>query len=286
MLLTHEHCVGKTSFEDMLKVHGQTLPTYQAVCAALGLLASDDEWHIVMDEAGHTSMPDQIRELFVSVLVFCSPSDPLELFCTHVHIMWDDFKRDHPTVLARDLHDLVLLDVEKRLQVEGREDIMACLPTLSDARRAQLLGFAAASEFEGLPRMVREQLEHDTDFLQREVHRRLVGDGPDHEGRYRPAQLKFHQDVMRAVDDPTETVRLFNLDARAGTGKTYLENGLLCDARLRNGGVALGTAISGIAATLMFKASTFHSRYKAPLIGLDGCEFQSLMASLPLIRCR
>jgi hypothetical protein len=266
MLLTNDHCMGKTSFEDMLRVGGVVHPTYQSVCTALGLLQDDNEWHIALADAAVSSMPQQMRELFVSILLWCAPTDPPALFSAHVTDMWDDFQRDHPTASSQTLHDLVVLDLEERLQAEGRDDVRAAqLPELSSARRAELRQSVATSEFDGFARSVREQLDHDREALQREVDRRLVGPN----GKYQPAQLQFHLDVMRAVDDPTEPVRLFNLDAPAGTGKTYIENGLISHARLGHLAVVLAVAISGIASTLMSKAATFHSRFKAPLIGLE-----------------
>ena len=49
-----------------------------------------------------------------------------------------------------------------------------------------------------------------------------------------------------------------------------MENGLLADIRLiDNESVALAVAVSGIAATLLSKGSTFHSRFKVPIVGLD-----------------
>ena len=58
----------------------------------------------------------------------------------------------------------------------------------------------------------------------------------------------------------------FFLDARGGTGKTYLENTLLTAVRLKNSdSIAYAVAASGIAANLLLQGKTFHSRFKAPL---------------------
>ena len=58
------------------------------------------------------------------------------------------------------------------------------------------------------------------------------------------------------------------VDARGGTGRTYLENTILASVRLMGPEtVALAVAASGIAAMLLLQGRTFHSRFKAkPLI--------------------
>ena len=54
------------------------------------------------------------------------------------------------------------------------------------------------------------------------------------------------------------------LDAPGGTGKTFLINLIL--AKLRSEGkIALATASSGIAATLLTGGRTLHSTFKVPL---------------------
>jgi len=61
------------------------------------------------------------------------------------------------------------------------------------------------------------------------------------------------------------------IDAPGGTGKTYLFNAILCATRTLNdeANVALAVAYSGIAATLLLKGRTFHSRFKAPIRDLE-----------------
>ena len=44
MLLHHDHCKGKQSFEDLRSIEGQVMESYQDLCRALGLLQDDREW--------------------------------------------------------------------------------------------------------------------------------------------------------------------------------------------------------------------------------------------------
>ena len=60
-----------------------------------------------------------------------------------------------------------------------------------------------------------------------------------------------------------DTGGLYTIDAPGGSGKTFLCNVLLAYARKQDK-IALATALSGIAATLMTKGTTFHQRFGAP----------------------
>ena len=86
MLLHHEHCKDKVSFEDLRTINGEILESYQEVCRSLGLLQDDREW----DEA-LTHMPSALRELYVTILMFCMPSNPKKLFDDHYLDWTDDF---------------------------------------------------------------------------------------------------------------------------------------------------------------------------------------------------
>ena len=81
MLLHHDHCRGKESFEHLrILDNGKQCETYKEVCRELGLLKDDQEWHKVLEESAITKLCPQIRELFVVILMFCEPSSPRELF--------------------------------------------------------------------------------------------------------------------------------------------------------------------------------------------------------------
>ena len=77
------------------------------------------------------------------------------------------------------------------------------------------------------------------------------------------ADQKHVYDCFCSMIDSNEGGMLF-LDAPGGTGKTFLINLIL--AKLRSEGkIALATASSGIAATLLTVGRTLHSTFKVPL---------------------
>ena len=74
---------------------------------------------------------------------------------------------------------------------------------------------------------------------------------------------------MQAVNNNTP-LRLY-INAKGGCGKTFILNGILKKVRSlqTDGCVALAMATTGIAAILLEKGRTFHSRMKAPLNPTD-----------------
>ena len=71
----------------------------------------------------------------------------------------------------------------------------------------------------------------------------------------------FHKVVRSAINNEG---KLFFLDAPGGTGKTFVTKAILAEIR-RQGKLALATASSGIAATLLPGGRTAHTMFKIPL---------------------
>ena len=94
------------------------MPTFQEVCRSLRLLQNDNKWEIVLEEAAQTTMSLQLRELFVTILLFCNVSNPRTLFEKHHTSWWDDYLRHAPKTFNSMLfRTLVLYYIEQRLQV-------------------------------------------------------------------------------------------------------------------------------------------------------------------------
>ncbi len=78
-----------------------------------------------------------------------------------------------------------------------------------------------------------------------------------------PEQRVVYDNVMAVVDR-----RAFFVNGLGGTGKTFLYNCLLSTVRAQ-GRVAIAVASSGIAALLLDRGRTAHSRFKIPVQGLN-----------------
>ena len=81
---------GATSFEDLRQVNGVVLPSFRTACLARGLLEDDNEWRQCLQEAANMASSHQLRNLFVTILRNCSPSDPLALWLEFRDNICDD----------------------------------------------------------------------------------------------------------------------------------------------------------------------------------------------------
>ena len=76
---------GPTSFEDLRLFNGTTYPTFYEVCLARGLLEDDGEWRQCLLEASYMQTGEQLRHLFVLLLLSCAPAQQAQL--------WNDFRQ-------------------------------------------------------------------------------------------------------------------------------------------------------------------------------------------------
>ena len=67
---------GAMSFEHLRTVNGVEHDTFQAACAAKGLLQGDQEWNLCLRDACVDQNAAQLRNLFVMLLLFCQPQHP------------------------------------------------------------------------------------------------------------------------------------------------------------------------------------------------------------------
>ncbi|WVZ92085.1 LOW QUALITY PROTEIN: hypothetical protein U9M48_038176, partial [Paspalum notatum var. saurae] len=80
-------------------------------------------------------------------------------------------------------------------------------------------------------------------------------------------QKAAYDKILATVD--TDQGGVFFVDGPGGTGKTYLYKALLATVRSRDR-IAVATATSGVAASIMPGGRTAHSRFKIPLVIDDG----------------
>ena len=82
---------GLDSFESLRTVNGKQFSTYKEACFALGYLNDDSEAKLSLEEAVHFATACQIRELFVLILLNCTPANPRNLWDTYKNSMCEDF---------------------------------------------------------------------------------------------------------------------------------------------------------------------------------------------------
>ena len=96
-------------------------------------------------------------------------------------------------------------------------------------------------------------------------------------------QRAAYDEIMAAID--TDEGGLFFVDGPGGTGKTFLYRALLARVRSENK-LAVATATSGVAGSIMPGGRTAHSRFKIPLTIEDGglCSFTKQSGTAKLLR--
>nr|XP_047142924.1 uncharacterized protein LOC124817156 [Hydra vulgaris] len=236
---------GAKSWEDLRTANGIVLETFREACVFNGLLQDDTEWQNTLSEAVLTRMPKQIRQLFLIILTFCEPDDPLRLWNSYKAFMMEDFiHRQVPFILAE---QATLLQIEKIINQSGK--------TLSD------YNLPVVDEF------IDFNLENLNDNVQQSI---------DEANRMRPLlnvnQLNVSNAVLAALNEQpcveNQHSRLFFMDGPAGSGKTFTYNYLIAEMSSR--GVKSATAAwTGIAATLLTNGSTLHGLFKLPVPILD-----------------
>lgn len=284
MLLHHDHCRGKTSFAHLRTLPGEDHPeeSYKEVCRHLGLLQDDQEWHQALTEASITMFCCGLREMYVTILMFCEPSNPCELFNNHWLEWVDDFNdraRKRGRILWNEqlpdeqLKTMVLVDIDRRLQSWERtlQHFGLPKPTADD-----LLLVNQEDDQLFLQALIREEMDFDWQEMRELAQTRR--------GQYTPEQLAIYNLVMDRVTTG-QSLCLF-ISARGGCGKSFISNGIMAAVRSSQAGgcVALAMATTGIAATLLLLGRTYHSRMKAPLTpspdGVLSINSQSVLADL------
>lgn len=62
---------GSNSFQSLMTINSVRYTTFKDACMYLGLLNDDNEWHFVMKDCVISGFPEQIRQLFVRIIVNC-----------------------------------------------------------------------------------------------------------------------------------------------------------------------------------------------------------------------
>ena len=244
------HVPGPTSFEYLRTVDGVLRETFQEACAARGLLETDDEWDSCLTEAATINSGSQLRELFVSILLYNNPSNPCALFERHIHSLSDDCRYrlrtfhhiDNPS--NEQIISLALHEIDHLLQQNGKSLSTYNLPNPS-------IDF---ENIDGVCCIVAEEINYDVERL------RTFWD---------QGYMQANDQQKQVLDSVTSALAigdggLFFLDGPGGTGKTFVESLLLAHVRAQ-GQVALAVASSGIASILLEGGRTSRSRFKSPI---------------------
>ncbi|XP_073310003.1 uncharacterized protein [Primulina huaijiensis] len=235
------HVRGAVSFDDLLTVGGQTCFSFKEAAQRKGLLESDRSNFECLNEAMSFHMPNAFRRLFATLLVYCEPSD--------VKNLWDSFYEHFSDGFARDgvVGDVEVLcetlrSVNYFLESMGKNSCMYDLPKIpSLAESSTISGCREIMDEMCIPLSAEDLVAH----LHLNTGQRVAYD---------------------LIMDCLENARggLFFVSGSGGTGKTFLYRALLSTVRSRSM-IALATATSGVAASILPRGRTAHSRFKIPI---------------------
>ena len=153
-----------------------------------------------------------------------------------------------------ELHTMVLIDIEQRLQSIGRQLHNFYLPSIDLLMRDCVSQLDAHMRLGQLPRELREELLYYAEVEQEKADEWM--------GMLLDSQSTMVEAVLHAVQHSLYFSAF--VDAPSGKSKTFCFNLLLAAVRAQRQ-ITLAVASNGIAATLLTGGHTFHSRFKAPL---------------------
>jgi hypothetical protein len=242
---------GATNYNDIKTYNGVVYSTFKDACSARGLLNNDDEWYQTFKEAATWSSSYQLRQLFVTMLLFCNIQNEWEFFEKNWRLMVDDFENEivhkyHPIkyhITDNQLRDMLLDDLQYILSRNGVQ-----ITTFNLPRRS----IKYDNYYNN--RLVEEETNYDIDKLEKEAN--ILYGQLNTEQKH-----AFNTIVESALQNKPG---FYFVSGYGGTGKTFLWNTIVSYLRARKK-IVLTVASSGVASLLLPNGRTAHSRFKIPL---------------------
>ncbi|XP_074318340.1 uncharacterized protein LOC141655147 [Silene latifolia] len=240
---------GAQSYQEIRTLGDVVYPTFKEACYVHGLLNNDKEWYEAMSGANKWAMPSQLRELFVTMILFCEVTDITKLWDESYGMLSEDIERKKRRLFGDPNFELsdaakrsyTLLEIDKILMRYGKR--------LSDI---ESMPQPVESDVHGMEnRLIRDERKYDRKQLRDEW-----------EGKVK--LLNTEQKVINAASSKLQ--ELFFVYGHGGTRKTFLYGAI--SAKLRSEGkIVLNVASSatGIAALLLPGGRTAHSRFDIPI---------------------
>ncbi|CAH9123167.1 unnamed protein product [Cuscuta epithymum] len=231
---------GPTSFVDLKSVGSDAMATYRAAAERLGLLSGDFVIRASLDEAVLFQLPSSLRRLFATHLCYSDVPNPRALWEEYKPHLYEDLARFQPPALAEKAAFILL----SALFTDMGKDIESF----------HLADFVSHESFAG----------DNTREILAEVNILVSDTDLNAISTLNIEQRVAFDTIMAAVHARKGGV--FFVDGPGGTGKSFVYRCLLAATRT-NKWIALATASSGIAASILPGGRTAHSRFKLPFDG-------------------
>lgn len=230
------HVKGATSFESLRTYDNTVYPTFYDAAFGRGLLDSNDVWDTILKETAEISTPKQLRELFILIIVYNTPSKNLELWEKYKSCMIQDYTRRYQNGSDSDYYHLALAEIHAGLALHAYDSSYLPEPDLgivdrfaSVSNAARLSNLSKQYEKDGTSMM--HQLNEDQkaifDRIMSAARRvRMETDYKDHEYvdadtmhrsavPYRMSDNEVHDDLLE------NGYPFYFVDGPGGTGKTF-----------------------------------------------------------------
>ena len=242
---------GAMSYEDVRSYQGIVYPTYREACQARGLIGDDTEWACLFDEAVLWATSYQLRNLFMTVLVYCEVGNVRSLFDRYWKYMTDDLAYklklalQNPCYVISDdaLQSSLIKELSQMFSNNGLSIASYDLPVPTNNSNSS----------DG-NRLILEEMSYDRVKLRHESEEFSTALNSD--------QKIIYDTVIHAISRNESF--LYFVSGHGGTGKTFLWNAILATLR-SNGHIVLAVASCGVASLLLPGGRTAHSRFKIPL---------------------
>ncbi|CAG8494137.1 10168_t:CDS:2 [Cetraspora pellucida] len=228
------HIPGAQSFEDLRIVNAMLYDSFYEAACKHELLEDNNEWTRSLNEAIQWQMPKELRQLFMTILIWGTSQNPIQL--------WDDFKQH----LAEDY------------------------TRHYDTDTALLLAY---NDIDNMLRTFQKSLANSFKIQEpRTISRITHATGQEMYNQLNPKQLSAINEILSAIEDRSSNTCFF-VDGPGGTGKTFLYQTLCHILRGRDINIVT-VAWTGIAANILPNGTTVHNRFKLPLTLLNESKLQ------------
>jgi ATP-dependent DNA helicase PIF1 len=242
------HIPGPTSFEALLSKPGlPTCTTFAAAALMHNLTLGTHQWHVVMNDAVLVQAPSALRHLLVMLCYHCEIADASELWSKFQHHLIED--HTHRGVSEGQAANMALTEMEGILQTMSTSSLhMYNLPMPTAMPDTPATKPAKPNH------VLDQELQHDKTEMFEQATENLA--------KLTPSQ--------RAVFDRLNQYHpgLYFVDGPAGSGKSFVFNTLLADARSK-GMLCIACAASGIAATVLTGGGTVQAKLRVPSMHLS-----------------
>ena len=251
---------GPRSFEQLKTVDGEVCETFHEACLRRGLLEDDGEWEICLRDAAEIQTGSQLRHLFTTLLLFCTPTQPGMLWITFRDKICDDLRHKlcqlGRTAITHDhVYDFGLHLIDSILQDSGHA--LSDFPTMPQSQ----MNWSDAIQ----NRLISQQLNYDPHIEATAAHQFMTSLNAD--------QQHAFEDIWRSIIH--KEGKIFFIDGFGGCGKTYLYQAI-CHTVRAEGIVILCVASTGLACLLLPGGQTAHSMFKIPIDTLNETSICSI----------